>query len=223
MTEATRALVIGDVAGHLGELRWALCINGVDVDAATVPEDLVVVQVGDLIHRGPDSAGVIALVDRFLRGPSGGRWIQLIGNHEQPYLFNEPTVIARTLDEPSVATMRSWWAEGLTQVATSISPDWQQVVVPRRMRSARPAGDILITHAGLTYGAWLELGRPGTATDAAASINAGARAPSSPWIRSIVMADLADVRLEERGARVHPGLGVAGFAAQHPDRPQQGA
>lgn len=183
MTEATKALVIGDVAGHLRELRWALRIYGVDVDAARVPDDLVVVQVGDLIHRGPDSAGVIALVDRFLRGPSGGRWIQLIGNHEQPYLFDEPTAIARILDEPSVATMRSWWAEGLTQVATSISPDWHQVVVPRRMRSARPAGGILITHAGLTHGAWVELGRPGDATAAAASINADAHGSATVTLR----------------------------------------
>lgn len=66
---AVRVLLIGDVAGHLDVLRWALGAHGVDLDTATIPDGLVVVQAGDLVHRGPDSAGVIALVDRFLRGP----------------------------------------------------------------------------------------------------------------------------------------------------------
>ncbi len=183
MVEAMRALVIGDVAGHVGVLRWALEAHGVDLAAASLPEGLVVVQAGDLVHRGPDSAGVIALVDRFLRGPHGGRWIQLIGNHEQPYLFDRPTVIHRRLDKRSVSTLRSWWADGLAHAATAVAPDWQQVAFPRPMRSVQPDGGILITHAGLTHGAWLALGRPDTAEAAAAAINADARGNATVTLR----------------------------------------
>src|SRR6185436_11654312 len=52
-TSAPRTLVIGDVHGCLDELR-AL------VEQAGVTDDDVVVFVGDLVAKGPDSAGVIA-------------------------------------------------------------------------------------------------------------------------------------------------------------------
>jgi hypothetical protein len=178
-----RALLIGDVAGHLNALRWALRAHGVDLATATVPDGLVVVQVGDLVHRGPDSAGVIALVDRFLRGPRAERWIQLIGNHELPYLFDQPSAIRRELDDHSVETLRSWWADGLAHAATAITPDWAQVALPRRLRSGHWAGDVLVTHAGLTHGAWLALGRPSTAARAATAINADARGPATVTLR----------------------------------------
>jgi Calcineurin-like phosphoesterase len=180
---AARALLIGDVAGHLDALRWALAAHEVDLATATLPDGLVVVQVGDLVHRGPDSAGVIALVDRFLRGPHAERWIQLIGNHEQPYLFDQPSVIRRELDERSVETLRAWWADGLARAAAAITPDWAQVALPRRVRSVHSAGDILVTHAGLTHGAWLALGQPATAAAAAAAINADAHGSAALTLR----------------------------------------
>ncbi len=178
-----RTLLIGDVGGHLDALRWALSAHGVDLATAAIPDGLVVVQVGDLVHRGPASAGVVALVDRFLRGPHAERWIQLIGNHEQPYLFDQPSVIRQELDERSANTLRAWWAEGLAHVASAIAPDWNQVTLPLRMRSLRPAGDILVTHAGLTHGAWLALGRPATAVAAAEAINADARGAAAVTLR----------------------------------------
>ncbi len=178
-----RALLIGDVAGHLDSLREALAAHGVDVATATIPDWLVVVQVGDLVHRGPDSAGVLALVDRFLRGSSAHRWIQLIGNHELPYLFDQPGAIRRELDEHDVQTLRAWWDGGLVNVAAAITPDWSRVALPLRMRSALPEGEILVTHAGLTHGAWLALGRPDTAASAALAINADARGPGAVAFR----------------------------------------
>ncbi|WFE98601.1 metallophosphoesterase [Micromonospora sp. WMMD964] len=47
----------------------------------------MVIQVGDLIDRGPDSAGVLAFV--WQRLADSRRWIQLIGNHESQYLGAE--------------------------------------------------------------------------------------------------------------------------------------
>jgi hypothetical protein len=46
--------VIGDIGGHLSELRTELVRLGAGPDG-WLPDDLIVVQVGDLIHRGPDT------------------------------------------------------------------------------------------------------------------------------------------------------------------------
>jgi hypothetical protein len=54
-----RVAVIGDLAGHLGELRRELVRLGAHPETLRLPVDLTVIQVGDLIHRGPDSEGVV--------------------------------------------------------------------------------------------------------------------------------------------------------------------
>ena len=55
-----RVAVIGDVGGHLAELRRELVRLGADEETGELPDDLTIVQVGDLVHRGPDSAGVVS-------------------------------------------------------------------------------------------------------------------------------------------------------------------
>ncbi|ORA39184.1 metallophosphoesterase [Mycobacterium aquaticum] len=61
-----RIAVIGDVGGHALALRDELTRLGAHPDGS-LPEDLLVIQVGDLIHRGPDSAQVLDLVEHYLR------------------------------------------------------------------------------------------------------------------------------------------------------------
>ena len=62
---------------------------GADLDSGVVPEGLAIIQVGDLVHKGPDSGECFALADRFLVS-SPGRWVQLVGNHEAQYLGGTP-------------------------------------------------------------------------------------------------------------------------------------
>ncbi|WP_258953386.1 metallophosphoesterase [Lentzea californiensis] len=64
---------IGVVGGHADQLRRALRELGAG---------LVVIQVGDLVDRGPDSLGVLHAVRERL----GTGWVQLVGNHEAQYL-----------------------------------------------------------------------------------------------------------------------------------------
>ncbi|GAA2587458.1 hypothetical protein GCM10010435_77170 [Winogradskya consettensis] len=73
----TKIVIIGDVGGCIEELADALVAYEHD-------PDVVVVQVGDLVDRGPDSRGVLELVGTRL-GERPRRWIQLIGNHEWQY------------------------------------------------------------------------------------------------------------------------------------------
>jgi hypothetical protein len=150
--------VIGDVGGHLAELRRELVRLGADERTGELPADLTVVQVGDLVHRGPDSAGVVRLVDRHLRGRAG-QWIQLVGNHEAQYLTAPAFAWPERLDDASADTVRAWWSDGLMHVAVALRDD--------------DGGQVLITHAGLTSGYWRQvLGAPADAFRAAEGLNA---------------------------------------------------
>lgn len=153
-----RVAVIGDVGGQLGALRRELVRLGADHATGTLPADLVVVQVGDLVHRGPDSAGVVRLVDRYLR-EQPDQWIQLVGNHEAQYLRDPAFAWSERLDDVTAATIRDWWSDGLVRVAATVPDGW--------------GGELLVTHAGLTAGFWRQvLGAPIAADGAASALNA---------------------------------------------------
>ena len=80
-----RVAIFGDVGGHARPLFDALVRLGMDPDTLTIPFDLTVVQVGDLIHRGPETGGVLNLVAQII-ATQPARWVQLVGNHEALYL-----------------------------------------------------------------------------------------------------------------------------------------
>ena len=118
---------------------------GADAATGRLPDDLTVVQVGDLVHRGPDSAGVVALADHYLSAQPR-QWVQLVGNHEAQYL-GEPLFD---------------WPERLDPGRRPHPP---AVVVDGAMRVAAAFEGtneyLLVTHAGLTSGFWREtLGAP---------------------------------------------------------------
>jgi hypothetical protein len=148
--------VIGDVAGHLDELCGELRRLGADPDTGRLPADLTVVQLGDLVHRGPASDAVIALVDRYLTHQPT-QWIQLVGNHEAQYLHDPVFEWPERVSDRSEDTLRRWWAAGRMRAATWVPDD---------------LGGFLVTHAGLTADFWYStLGAPGSAEQAANAIN----------------------------------------------------
>ncbi|HEX4249778.1 MAG TPA: metallophosphoesterase [Pseudonocardia sp.] len=154
--------MIGDVAGHLAELRAELRRLGADEATGRLPDDLTVVQVGDLVHRGPESDQVVALVDRYLT-EQPAHWVQLVGNHEAQYLREPMFEWPQRIGAEAGQTLLRWWTEGRMQVATWVRAD---------------AESFLITHAGLTAEFWrATLGCPSSAEQAAATINSliGAR------------------------------------------------
>jgi Calcineurin-like phosphoesterase len=150
-----RVAVIGDVAGHLDALRVELARLGVDSGGA-LPPDLVVVQVGDLVHRGPDSEGVVSLVDGYLQSQPD-QWVQLVGNHEAQYLREPAFHWHERIDRGSVDTLRRWWASRQMRAAVALES---------------PRESYLVTHAGLTEPFWRRtLSAPEDAADAADRIN----------------------------------------------------
>ncbi len=145
---------MGDVAGHLAELRSELARLG--AVAGTLPDDLVVIQVGDLVHRGPDSDAVIDLVDHYIR-EQPDQWVQLIGNHEAQYLRAPAFRWPQRLKRRSVGTIRRWVHHRAAVVAAAIRTDSE---------------DFLVSHAGITETFWREvLGAPPTAQAAADTLN----------------------------------------------------
>lgn len=138
---ASRVAVVGDVGGHAEELRAELTRLGADPVTGRLPAGLVVVQVGDLVHRGPDSAGVVALVDAYL-ADQPGQWVQLVGNHEAQYLRRPAFEWPEKLPPEPVEALRRWWKTGEMVAAVSITSATER---------------FLVTHAGLTRGFWAEV------------------------------------------------------------------
>jgi hypothetical protein len=155
-TEVGRVAVIGDVGGHRDELMAELRRLGADRGSGRLPADLTVVQVGDLVHRGPDSEGVVALVDAYL-DEQPAQWVQLVGNHEAHYLRPPVFEWPERIGDGAIDTLRAWWAEQRMVVAAAIDNAGEQ---------------LLVTHAGLTAGYWrAALDAPTSAVDAARALN----------------------------------------------------
>ncbi|KHL24458.1 serine/threonine protein phosphatase [Croceibacterium mercuriale] len=79
-----RVYAVGDIHGELSLFDALLAQIAAD-DAASAPARTTIVLLGDLIDRGPDSAGVIARA-RALQG--GGDVRILAGNHEEMFLLS---------------------------------------------------------------------------------------------------------------------------------------
>jgi len=143
-----KLVIVGDVGGCLDQLSAAVA------DVLDDP-DAVVVQVGDLVDRGPDSSGVLAFVQERLE-ESPRRWIQLVGNHESQYLGADEFWPQR-LGDDDAALLRTWWLK-----------EWMRVAAAVRTAEGE---EFLLTHAGLTVSAWQQLGEPVTAVTAADLLN----------------------------------------------------
>ncbi|AEB45490.1 metallophosphoesterase [Micromonospora maris] len=156
----TKVMIIGDVGGCADQLSQAVASAQADPDA-------VMIQVGDLIDRGPDSPGVLTFVRQRLKDPR--RWIQLVGNHESQYLGAEMFWPQRLPDEDA-ALLKSWWLRDRLRVAAAVR--------------TVDGEELLVTHAGLTVDAWRRLGEPVTAATTVVMVPDGARhAPRRRAIR----------------------------------------
>ncbi|WP_310467752.1 metallophosphoesterase family protein [Sphingomonas sp.] len=154
-----RVYAVGDVHGCLVELERLL--DQIEADAGAIDATVHVVFLGDLIDRGPDSAGVIR---RLLDGPlPGHRRSFLMGNHEEAML--------RAWDGDG-ETLRGWLAYGGLETLASYGLDRGDVFrlageLPRAMREVIPpahidfmrgfedqvrVGNYLFVHAGIRPG-----------------------------------------------------------------------
>lgn len=136
--------VFGDVGGHLPQFLRGLASLGVQFDPVFIPEDLIIIQVGDLIHKGPYSNQAIELSELFLSSDVSSQWIQLFGNHELQHVDAGP-VFWKGCDcaESTLAILRRWWAEGVAHTAAGL--------VGGQHNKGLATEETVITHSGLTY------------------------------------------------------------------------
>jgi serine/threonine protein phosphatase 1 len=163
--DGARAYAIGDIHGRLDLLNLLLAKIEADI-AARPPRRNFVIFLGDLVDRGPDSAGVVERLRTWR--PEGVRTIFLAGNHEE--------VLLRILHGDSTI-LPSWLKFGGAECAQSygLEPDSLRVIeeeaaaqlvrakVPRAHLEFLESfgdtfrfGDYLFVHAGIRPGIGIE-------------------------------------------------------------------
>lgn len=158
-----RSYAIGDIHGHLDLLKLAHARITAD-RARTGDMEAPVIHIGDLVDRGPDSAGVI---DYLLAGQIAGRpWVVLKGNHDRMFtLFLEGLRDWRLRSEydwwhPRLGGMTTLQSYGLGTDAPIPALHAQALaIVPeahRQFLADLPlhwrAGSVLFVHAGIAPG-----------------------------------------------------------------------
>ena len=98
--------VVGDIHGNLAKLQGLL--KRIKGDSAKRTGPFTLVFLGDVINRGPDSAGVVKTLRTGL--PKGWKIVTLRGNHEQALLdfLNQPDRYAHWLGWGGAETCQSY-------------------------------------------------------------------------------------------------------------------
>ena len=160
-----RAYAIGDIHGRLDLLNRLLDQVEQDI-AARPPARNFIIFLGDLIDRGPDSAGVVERLRNYR--PANARTIFLSGNHEEillRVLDGEADLLASWLKFGGAECSESYGmdADALRQVAPEAALEILKGKVPRAHREFLESfgdtfrfGDYLFVHAGIRPGISLE-------------------------------------------------------------------
>lgn len=164
----TRAYAVGDIHGRAD--LFAALIEAIEADdAARGTAETTVILLGDLVDRGPDSAGVIALAREW----QARRPVRiLMGNHEEMFLdaLGDAEVLRHFLRYGGRETLLSYPIERAAfvraeleearQIARAAVPEADLAFI-RSFENLIELGDYLFVHAGIRPGVPLEDQRPG--------------------------------------------------------------
>ena len=159
-----RVYAVGDIHGRLDLLRELMALMEAD-DRARAPATTDLILLGDLIDRGPDSAGVVRFA---MHPPAFGRLTCLMGNHEAAMLGaidGDREMLRIWLRNGGTEALRSW---GLPREALRDMTGEEVVAAAHRalppeqiawLRACRPAVDVggyHFVHAGVRPGVPLD-------------------------------------------------------------------
>ena len=154
--DGTRYYVIGDIHGRL-DLFDAMIAEIEADDVARADGETHVVLLGDLVDRGPDSAGVVART----RDWQAQRSVRVLaGNHEEMFLdaFEKPEVLRHFLKHGGRETILSYGLSKKQFNAMSLDELFELLprLIPQEERNYIAAfeemivaGDYLFVHAGI--------------------------------------------------------------------------
>ena len=166
-----RNFIFGDTGGHAKQLFKSLKEIGVDIESGTIPEDVRIIHLGDLIHKGPNSSQLLKTVNKLVRrNPT--RWVQLLGNHEFQHLEGSPYFWKCDCTHEDVDIIAEWLEMGLA-VASFALPTFKTIKleVSAKPKIELPDTGMLFTHAGLTWDWWNGLGQPANPVEVSMHLN----------------------------------------------------
>ena len=160
-----KTYAIGDIHGHLSLLTD---LHGLIAQDMAATGAAPIVHIGDLVDRGPDSAGVVEYLRSGIAG--GADWVVLKGNHDRMFTgylsaldYHDP----RLRSDLSYLHPRIGGADTLASYGVKnsgdrpLNPVWQEAVqaVPQahrdflsRLPSYHLRGEVLFAHAGIKPG-----------------------------------------------------------------------
>lgn len=164
-------VVFGDTGGHAKQLFASLKQLGVDLDNFVIPENLTIIHLGDLIHKGPSSKLLLNVIDKLIIN-NPGRWKQILGNHEFNHIPGAPIFWRCDCDNEDVAILRKWSDERLARATFGLD----NVIPPNLEVSAKPSfvaanSSWLFSHGGLTFYWWEAIGSPLSAVETSKLLN----------------------------------------------------
>jgi serine/threonine protein phosphatase 1 len=160
-----KTYAIGDIHGHLGLLQ---ALHGLIADDMAKTGAAPIVHIGDLVDRGPDSAGVVEYLRSGIAG--GADWVVLMGNHDRMFagylsaMDHHDSGLRRDLSwlHPRLGGAQTLASYGVKNPADRpLAPVWReaQAAVPAAHRdflASLPAyhlrGQALFVHAGIRPG-----------------------------------------------------------------------
>ena len=146
--------VFGDTGGHGFTLLQGLRDIGLNMETLKLPEDVRVIHLGDLIHKGPTSEDILAMVDGIMK-VNGDNWLQLLGNHEFQHIKGSPYFWRCDCSTEAKELINHWWDTKKALAAfglpgfTSLKPG-----TSLKPKFTVPDKGLLFTHAGVTRQFW---------------------------------------------------------------------
>jgi serine/threonine protein phosphatase 1 len=162
--QGQRVYAIGDIHGRLDLFEQLIAIVEADDAARHGSVETTVVLLGDLIDRGPDSAGVIATA----RAWAERRRVRILaGNHEEMFLgaFEREETLRHFLRHGGRETLLSYpidpddYARMTLDELRSAMPDFvpqADIAFLRTLEDQIRIGDYVFVHAGIRPGVRLE-------------------------------------------------------------------